>query len=100
MSESVCSLNDTGDRKLCSESSKETFADDVPRRVFIGCGCSWSDESKSVELRSAPDSFQHQGDVPRHSEAVWYDDDREGVYSEAVTNDSSSVEDFKLEFQS
>lgn len=52
-----------------------------------------------MELLSA-DSFQVHGEVPRHSEAVWYEDDLDGVYSEAVTNDSSSVDDLRLEFQS
>lgn len=98
MSESVGSLNETGDRKPFSESSNETFADDVPGNTFFEC-CSGSEESKSMELLST-DSFQVQGDVPRHSDAVWYDDERDGVYSEAVTNDSSSVDDLRLEFQS
>lgn len=68
MSESVCSQNEIGERKLFSESSNETFAEEIPASLLSVC-CSGSDESKSTELRSV-DSFHVHGDVPRHSDAV------------------------------
>lgn len=108
-SESASSLLEVGVRKLCSDSSKERFAVEAvmttPESSLIdgsASGSASSDESASSELRSVADSPPHQGEA-RHSDAVWYDDDRDApgvhVQSDAVTKDSSSV-DLTLELQS
>lgn len=88
------------DKKLCSESSNETLADDMtPESSCIaGASGSTSELSASREFLSA----DHHGDVPP-SEAVRYEERDCKVPSEAVTKASSSVvlvDDLKLEFHS
>lgn len=97
---SLCE-NISGWRSSSSSSSNELLLELVGSDISFNVDCSGSEESNSIELLSV-ESFHVHGELPRHSEAVWYDDERDGANSDAVTKDSSSVvvDDFKLEFQS
>lgn len=91
-----------GDSSIsASSSSNELLLELEGSEISFNVDCSGSEESNSIELLSV-ESFHVHGELPRHSDAVWYDEERDGANSDAVTKDSSSVvvDDFKLEFQS
>lgn len=92
-------LSDDDNKKLCSVSSNDADADDITpvNNCIVGASGSLSELSASM----CNFSVFHHGDW-QPSDAVWYDDRDCGVivHSDAVTNDSSSVDDFTLEFSS
>lgn len=100
MSTTTDDRSDDDNRKLCSVSSNDADADDITpdNNCIDGASGSLSELSASVVCNF---SVFHHGDW-QPSDAVWYDDRDWGVivYSDAVTNDSSSMDDFTLEFNS
>lgn len=92
------------DRKLCSDSSNDV----LPEVITPVNNCmDGTSESISELLHVSNDDLStllaHHGDIRPPSDAVSYTDECDcgvNVHSDAVTNDSSSVDDFVIEVSS
>lgn len=91
------------EKKLCSESSNDVVAEEITPDSNCIDGTS---ESMSELLHVSNEFFSvlvHHGDIKPPSDAVSYADECDcgvNVHSDAVWNDSSSVDSLAMEFSS